>query len=80
MNTYGKVEVYLHVLLVSGGTRWRSWLGHYATSRKVADSFPDEVTEFFNWPKSSSRNMAQAYTQPLTEMSTRNLSRGKGRP
>jgi hypothetical protein len=25
------VEIYTH----SGGTRWRSWLIHYATSRKV---------------------------------------------
>jgi hypothetical protein len=24
------------------------WLRHYATSRKVAGSIPDEVTEFFN--------------------------------
>jgi hypothetical protein len=31
-----------------GGTRWRSWLRHYATSRKVAGSNPDEVTGFFS--------------------------------
>ena len=24
-----------------GGTRWHSWLGHCATSRKVAGSIPD---------------------------------------
>jgi hypothetical protein len=24
-------------------TRWRSWLSHYATSRKVAGSSPDVV-------------------------------------
>jgi hypothetical protein len=31
---------------------------------------------FFNLPKPSSRNMAQVSTQPLTEMSTRNLPGG----
>jgi hypothetical protein len=34
--------------LYMGGTRKRSWLGHYATSRKVADSIPDEIIGFFN--------------------------------
>jgi hypothetical protein len=49
-----------------------SWLRHYATSQKVAGSSPDEV-EFF-YP--SSRTMALGSTQPLTEMSTRNLPGG----
>jgi hypothetical protein len=40
----------------------------------------DEVIEFFNLPNPSSRTMALRSTQPLTEMSTRNLSGGKGRP
>jgi len=30
------------------GTRWRSWLRHCATSRKVAGSIPDVVTGFFH--------------------------------
>jgi hypothetical protein len=34
---------------------------------------------FFNWPNPSSRTMALGSTKPLTEMSTRNLPRGKGR-
>jgi hypothetical protein len=54
-------------------TRWRSWLKHYATSRKVARSSPDEVN-FFILPNSSSITVALSSTQPLTEMSTRNLS------
>ena len=29
------------------GTRWRSWLRHYATSRKVAGSIPDGVIGIF---------------------------------
>jgi hypothetical protein len=40
---------------------------------------PGEVIAFFNWPNPSSRTMTQGSTQPLTEMSTRNLPGGKGR-
>jgi hypothetical protein len=57
-----------------------NWLRHCATSRKVAGSIPDEVIGFFNWPNSSSWNMAPESTQPLTETSTRNLPGSKGRP
>jgi hypothetical protein len=31
-----------------GDTLQRSWLRHYAKSRKVAGSIPDEVIAFFN--------------------------------
>jgi hypothetical protein len=31
-----------------GGTRWRSWFTHCATSRKVAVSIPDGVIEIFH--------------------------------
>jgi hypothetical protein len=51
----------------------RSWLRHYATSRKVAGSSPDEVIGFFNCPNPSSRIMALGSTQPPTEMSIRNI-------
>jgi hypothetical protein len=34
---------------------------------------------FFNWPNPSSRTMALGSTQPLTEMSTRNIPGGKER-
>jgi hypothetical protein len=40
---------------------------------------PDKV-DFFNLPNPSSRTMALGSTQPLTEMSTRNLPGGKKRP
>jgi hypothetical protein len=52
---------------------------HYATSRKVAVSSPDEVTEFYYVPNLSkrttalrftNRTIALRFTQPLTEMST----------
>jgi hypothetical protein len=49
---------------------------HYATIRKVEGLIPDEVIGFFNWPNPSSRSMALGSTQPLTEMSTRNLRDG----
>jgi hypothetical protein len=41
---------------------------------------PDDVIEFFNLPNPSSHTMALGSTQLLTEMSTRNLPAGKGRP
>jgi hypothetical protein len=43
-------------------------------------SGPDEVTGFLNSPKTSATLRAQVLTQPLTEMSTRNLAGSKGRP
>jgi hypothetical protein len=48
-------------------------------SRKVAGSNPDEM-DFLNAPNPSSRTMTLESTQPVTEMSTRNLPGGKGRP
>ena len=44
--------------------KWRSWLSHCATSRKVAGPITYGVTE----------TVALGSTQPLTEMSTRNIS------
>jgi hypothetical protein len=55
-------------------------LRHYATSRKVEVSIHDEVIAFLNLPNPSSRTMALGLTQPLTEMSTKNLPEGKGLP
>jgi hypothetical protein len=46
----------------------------------VAVSIPDEVIGIFNLPNASSRTMALGSTQPLTEMSIRNLTGGKGLP
>ena len=56
--------------------RWRSWLRNCATSRKVAVSIPDGVIGIFHWLNPSGRIMALGSTQPLTEMSTRNISWG----
>jgi hypothetical protein len=43
-----------------GGARQRSCLRHYATSRKVAGSFPGVIIEFFNLPNPSSRTVVDS--------------------
>jgi hypothetical protein len=43
---WGLFETPFHM---KGGTRWRSWLRHYATSRKVAGSSPDDGIFFFQF-------------------------------
>jgi len=58
------------------GTRWRSWLGHCATSRKVAGSIPDGVLGLLHCHNTSDCSMALGLTQPQTEMSTKNISWG----
>jgi hypothetical protein len=40
----------------------------------------DKAIELFNGPNPTSRNMALGSTQPLTEMGSRNIPGGKGRP
>jgi hypothetical protein len=57
-----------------------SWLRHCATNRKVAGSIPDAVIGIFYWHNPSGRTMALGLTQPLTDMSTRNISWGQSRP
>ena len=54
-------------------SRWRSWLRHCATSRKVAGSIPSVVAGIFYSHNPSGRTKALGSTQPLTEMSTRNI-------
>jgi hypothetical protein len=54
-------------------TRWRSWLRHYGTNRNVAGSIPDGVFGIFHSHNPFGRTMALGSTQPLTEMSTRNI-------
>jgi len=72
------IFIYIIYIYICRGTRWRSWLRHYATNRKVAGSIPDGVIEFSRRHNTSGRTMALGSTQPLTEMSTRNVSWGKG--
>jgi hypothetical protein len=49
--------------------QWHNWLRHCTTNRKVAGSIPVGVTD-----NPFGRAMALGSTQPLTEMSTRNIS------
>ena len=67
---------YLFKTYFTRGTRWRSWLRHCATSRKIAGLIPDGVIGSFHWHNPSGRTMALGLTQPLTEMSTRHISWG----
>jgi len=46
--------------------------------RKVAGSIPDGVIGIFHSHNPSGRTVALGLTQPLTEISTRNISWGKG--
>jgi len=64
------------VLWGYGATMWRSWLRHCATSWKVAGSIPDGANGIFHLLNPSGRTMALGFTQPLTEISTRNISWG----
>jgi len=45
-------------------------------TQKVAGSIPDGVSGIFYWHNPSGRTMTLGLTQPLTEMSTRNISWG----
>jgi hypothetical protein len=74
--TYFKINKIKHSVNMT--TSLQKMGGHYSTSRKVAGSIPDEIIGFFNWPNPSSRTMPPGSTQPLTEMSTRNLPGVKG--
>ena len=42
-------------------------------SRKDAGSIPDGVIDIFHWRNPSGRTVALGLTQPLAEMSTRNI-------
>jgi hypothetical protein len=60
------------------GTVVAQWLRYCATNQKVAGSIPDGVIRIFHWHNPFDRTMALGLTQPLTEMSTRNLPGDKG--
>jgi len=58
------------------GIQWHSWLRHCTTNCKVTGSIPDGVTGIFHWHNPSGCTMTLGLTQPLTEMTTRNISWG----
>jgi len=47
-----------------------------ATSRKITSSIPFAVTGIFHWRNFSGRTILLGSTQSLTEMSTKDMSRG----
>jgi hypothetical protein len=51
-------------------------LNHWATIWNVADSILDGVIARFHWNNPSCRTMARGLTQPLTEISTTDVSWG----
>ena len=55
------------------GTAVAQWLRRCATHRKVAGSIPGGVIGIFHGHNPSDRTMVLGSTQPLTEMSTRNI-------
>jgi hypothetical protein len=65
-------------LYFSWGHAVAQWLRHCATNRKVAGSIPDGAIGIFNWHNPSGRTTALGSSQPLTEISTRIFSWGKG--
>jgi hypothetical protein len=58
------------------GFQLHSWLRHCATSQKVTGSIPDGVIGISHLHNLSGRTMTLWLTQPLTEMSTKNISWG----
>jgi hypothetical protein len=66
---WGVIAILIHNLL-----SWRSWLSHCATNRTVAGLITVGVTWIFHLHKLCVRTVALGLTQPLTEMSTRNIS------
>jgi hypothetical protein len=53
-------------------------LRYSATNQKVVDSNPDDVIGYFNGPNPLSCTISVGETQPLIELSTRNLSGSRG--
>jgi hypothetical protein len=76
-----RIIVYLWVQITVLGAR--DYVVGWGTMLQAGRSwvrFLMRSLDFFNWPIPSSRTTALGSTQSLTEMSTRNLPRGKGQP
>ena len=61
-------------LIVDIKLMWGTYLQICATNRKAMGSIPDGVIGIFHWHNPSSHTMSVGLTQPLTEMSTMNIS------
>ena len=67
---WGKISV----LIFYKGTRGGAIGRYVATSRKVAGSISDGVIDIFHYLNASGLTIVLELTQPLKEMSTRNVS------
>ena len=70
------VTAYTNFITVFDSTGDRGGAVGWGTALQVAGSIPDGVIGFFHWHNPSGRTMALGSTQPLTEMSTGNISWG----
>jgi hypothetical protein len=68
--------IYTKLLEITYIEWWRSCWRHCAKRRKVASSIPNGVIGIYDGHYHSGRTMALGLTQPLTEVSTRNISWG----
>jgi hypothetical protein len=71
-------QVKLLHCLTGEGPGVARWLRRFATSRMVPGSIPGGVIGFFSDISPSDRSVALGSTQPLVQMSTRNIPGGKG--
>jgi hypothetical protein len=69
-----RIEMCTSALRCSRGKHWRSWFMQVATSCKVSGLIPDGGTGIFHWHNTSCCTITLGFTQPLTVMSTRNIS------
>jgi hypothetical protein len=66
----------LPTYMYTGGMWWHSWLRHCTTSWKVVGSILSGVNRIFYWHNPCGCTMALWSTQPLIEVSTKNINRG----
>jgi hypothetical protein len=52
-----------------------TWLSHYAPSREIAGSRQEEVMEFYQFSYSFRSHYALMFTQPLSEINTRDRNK-----
>jgi hypothetical protein len=70
-----KRSIFIALLFLYWGTRWFGGWGTELQTGRSRDRFP-MVSGIFHWQNPTGRTMALGSTQPLTEMSTRNISWG----
>jgi hypothetical protein len=74
------INITLLLLLLLGARSNVVASGTMLQARRSQVRFPMGLLDFFILPNPSSRSLALGSTQPLTEMSTRNLPGGKEQP